>query len=223
MKLSLPEQLLLLALDDDKGSAVSSVGTSLHYAIAGAVLFELIGKKIFDQSGKLLTVKHGVRTGDEALDVVLEMSEHLSKPRSMSHLIQLFSGKAEKIKSIVLHRLVDKGILEKQEHRFLWVLHFDRYPTHNIVPENEIRKRMIDVIQERVSMEESDLVLLSLIGACDLEKEVFPKEIVKEAKSRIKVISRGEEIGSAVSEITRQVEVAITAAIAAATAATIAG
>lgn len=221
MKLSLPEQLLLLALDDEKGNTVASTGTSLHYAIAGSVMFELLKKKIFDQSGNLFTVKHGVRTGDEALDVVLEMSEHLSKPRSMSHLIQLFSGKAERIKSIVLERLVRKGILAKEEHRFLWVIHYDRYPSHDLVPENEIRKRMIDVIQERVSMEESDLVLLSLIGACDLEKEVFPKEIVKETKSRIKVISRGEEIGSAVSEITKQVEVAVTAAITAATIAAI--
>ena len=176
-------------------------------------MFEMLKRDLFEKTNDHLTIRHGVRTGDEVLDMMIEVSEHLKKPKPMGYLIEQFSGKAEKVKSLLLDRLVKQGILDREEHRFLWVIHYDRYPTHNVAPENKIRKHMLDVLQGREKMEESDCVLLSLIHACDLEKEVFPESFLKEAKKLITSVVKNEEIGESVSEIAKQLEVAVTVAI----------
>ena len=213
MKLSLPEQLVLVSLDDRTGHAVPSMGNSLHYGIAGAVVFELLKRDLLEKTDDHLMIRHGARTGDEVLDMAIEMIEHLKKPRPMGYLIQQISGKAEKMKSILLDRLVEQRILDREEHRLLWVIHYDLYPTHNVAPENRIRKRMIGVVEGKVEMKESDCILLSLIHACELDKEIFPEDFLAEAKERIRAIIKDEEIGHAVSEIAQQLQVAVSIAI----------
>lgn len=217
MKLSIPEELLLLALDDDRGSAVSCAEISLPYALAGAVLFELAAQNFAEIDGKHVRIQPGVHTGDGVLDLAIEVIGVPRKPKTVKSWVQTIASRSVKIKSILFEELVSKGILRKEEHRFLWVIPYDRYPTRNLAPENEIRNRMIDAVEGRIEIEERDYILLSLIKAATLEKEVFPKELFKQAKSRLKLIAKDEKIGCAVNSISQEIQAAITVALIVAT------
>ncbi len=209
MKLSLPEELLLLALDDERGSAVSAVSMTLPYALAGAIVFELTGRGLIEMEGKDVRIVAGVKSGDAVLDLALDSVGIPKKAKSIKWLVSKIAAKESKINAVLYDQLVSKGILVKDDRHFLWVIPYSRYPTKNALPETHIRKRMIDAVLGDGEIAESDYILLSLIKAANLEKEVFPKEILKEAKLKLKMIAENEKIGVTVSAISQEIQTAI--------------
>ncbi|RLE17804.1 MAG: GPP34 family phosphoprotein, partial [Acidobacteria bacterium] len=71
MKLTLSEQLLLLALKDEKGTVVSKAGIALDFGLAGALLLEMtVSGRINIRDGKLI-VQNATPSGDPLIDEVL--------------------------------------------------------------------------------------------------------------------------------------------------------
>ena len=72
--------------------------------------------------------------------------------------------------------LVQKGILKKEEKKFLFVFTTERYPTSNPVPEIELRKRIKDIVLGGAAATERELTLIGLIEPCGLVEEIFEKK-----------------------------------------------
>ena len=71
MRLNLVDELVLLALDDDKGEFVSNPIT-FGYGLAGALIFQLYVNGSIEISNKKVTVKNADTTGDNILNYGLE-------------------------------------------------------------------------------------------------------------------------------------------------------
>ncbi len=213
--LTLSEKLMLLALHDEKGSVIFSASTALPYGLAGSLLIELLfQKKVAMENGKVIIVDSS-QTGNDLLDKALDLIRSSQKLRSAKYWIQKFNTAIKDLKDRLLDSLVAQGIVRREDQKILWVFPAKRYPMINAAPEHSIRTRIHQVVIQKDRPNQEDVALLSLVKACDLLNELFPKEDRKRAKQRIKEIIEGEEIGRAVSAIVDEIMAALTIVIAA--------
>ena len=219
MKLSLAEELLLLSLNDEKGSVLFAASTGLPFGLAGAVLMELaVQEKIKLEGKKILSAGDG-DTGDAILDECLGLLRAAAKPKTIQHWISKLGGR-KSIREGYLERLVQKFILRREEHKILWVFPATRFPASNPIEELEVRQRLRKAAFAEALPDLPTLLLISLVQACGLVGDVFPdRDERKQAKKRFAALAKEEVYGKAVAD---QIAAVMAACIAACSAATIA-
>jgi golgi phosphoprotein 3 len=208
--LSLPEELMLLALHDEKGTVVSSASLALNYGLAGAILMELTLSGHIASRGDNLHVAKTRHDRNDLLNDALKLIRQSERDRKAKHWINYLSRKI-KIKDQLLERLIKQGILCREEHKILWVFNANRYPTKDTKAELEVRSIIRDVVLKNQQPSERTVVLLALVQACSLVSEVFDKEDRKQAESKIKKIVESNEIGKAVSQTVTEIQAALIA------------
>lgn len=212
MELNLVEKLILLTLDDDKGTFVSEP-FALTYGLAGAILLELSLKEHINIVKKKVVIKSKKRIGYALLDECLQSIANSKKERTVMHWIQTFGNKERAIKKEILNKFILKGILIKREEKFLWVFNYDKFPTVNAKPENTLRKRLYNIIENNKKPEINELMLISLIDTCKLNRTVYGKERAKQCKERIKTIIMDSKNSNAISATIKEIHDIILALI----------
>jgi len=210
MILNLVDELLLLALDDEKGTFISD-SFSFAYGISGAVMLELILENKIEVCNQKVCAKDKTTTGEEILDDYLKLIILSKKERSIKDWVQLFGEKAESIINDTIEKLIENGILTKRKEKFLWVFSVNNYPAQNSELENILRDRLHDIIMNDKKPELKELMLLSLIESCDLSSEVFGKEKSKAYKGKIKEIVEATELTKLINEAIAEVSDALVA------------
>lgn len=214
MKLNLVEEFLLIALDDDRGQFVID-STHLHYGFAGALLLELAMREKISIRGDHVYLKNDSQEEEVALNRSLALIRDSKKTRSVKDWIGRLAQKAPELKNDTLQRLIDRGVLRKEEHKILWIIPNNKYPTSNISPENKVRKRLDDVILRGEKSDAHDVMLLSLIDVSDLTKEAFRDQgDYKKIKARIKQVTEDIKISQTINQSIREIQTAIMIAIA---------
>lgn len=208
--LNLVDKLLLLALDDEKGTFVSGP-FALTYGFAGAILLELSLKECIKIVDKKVVVNNLKRIDDSLLDSYLQLLISSKKERSLKFWIQKFGNKERSIKKEILDKLILKGILAKREQKILWVFNNDKFPTVNSKPENILRKRLHEIIEFNKKPTLDELMLISLIDTCDLNKIVYGKDRAKRCKDSIKTIIADAKNSIAISATIKEVHEVILA------------
>ncbi len=203
--LSLAEELMLLALKDDKGSVVFSASTALPYGLAGALLMDLVFQERIALSEGKVQLVDTVSTNNPLLDETLDLIRQDTKSRKTGEWVRRIHGKVKDIDKRITDQLVTKKILKHQKTKVLWVFNVERYPTLDSVPELAIRARIKGIIFENKPYIARDIALISLIKACDLVDEVFGSEGRKVAKQKIKEISEDEAIGKAITQVVEEI------------------
>ncbi|MCB1121653.1 MAG: GPP34 family phosphoprotein [Verrucomicrobiae bacterium] len=198
-ELSIPEELLLLSLDDEEGKLVSSDSTVLRFTLSGGILDELVIRGLVKIEDRKVVDWPREPIGDPILDPAIERLVHKDKVKKLSYWIQHLSKDYRHIKDILLNKLVKLGALKKEEHHFLWAFAFNRYPTNDVRIENRIRRRVRASLFSDEPVDPRDAVLLSLIHAGKLEVDVFGDLEAPEARARIISLKKRYGIGSAVS------------------------
>lgn len=213
--LILPEQLLLLALHDQKGTILSSASMSINYGLAGAVLTELALREKAEVLDKKLVLLNRSLTGDDILDAALTLIMNSGKERKTDHWVNKLAGSKMKLKPSILERLVKKGILKLEEHKILWVFDNPHYPMKDGSEEKNVREQLRRLVLQREEHEDRTVALMGLVSACGLTGEIFTRDEVKEAKQRIKTIMKNDPVAKAVADTVAGVQAAVIAAIAA--------
>ena len=213
MELNLVEEFLLIALDDDKGVFVID-STHLHYGFAGAVLLELAVRDKIAVDGDFVHLKSSSHEPEASLNRALDMMAASDKPRKVKDWLGKLAQKAGEMKNETLQRLIERGILSKEEHKILWIIPNNKYPTSNLNPENKVRERLNSVTIHGAKSEPRDIMLLSLIDVSDLTKEAFRNESdYKEIKRKIKALTDDIRISQAINTSIREIQTAIMIAI----------
>ncbi len=204
MELNLVDKLILLALDDDKGTFAAQP-MALTYGLAGAVILELFLQERIKIVDKKVVIKNRTRIGDDLLDGFVKTIANSKRERTLMHWVQTFGNKVRDIKKQTLNKLITKGILTKREEKFLWVFNNDKYPTSNVKPENTLRKRLYQIIENNQNPEVDELMLISLIDTCKLNRVVYGKQreknFRKNIKNAVKVAKNNTEIGATIKEV----------------------
>jgi len=208
-KLSLAEELLLLALNDEKGTVLMAGATGLPYGLAGALLVELIAAGLLRIEGKALVAAPSGSARDEILDGVLSEIRSAKRTRDIKHWVGKVGRSGRKIKAKLAERLVAKGILRKEEKRLLLIFPTTRYPQVNPRPEYGVRERVRAALRGMTPPDERTAALISLVHACDLVGPLFEKGERREAKKKAKEISANQPVGSAVARTVEAVKAAV--------------
>lgn len=209
MKLSLAQELLLLALKDEKGTlAVESM--FLRHGLAGALLLELLFEgrlAIVDKKVKLID---GSTHPDPFLEGTLVYIRESKKERKLKDWVKRLAEKQSKLVREMTTSLVAAGILQHEEGKILWVFPHHTYPTNDPTPELLIRRRIDDVILGGSTPDDRTSALISLALACRLAGELFEKDVRRDAKKRMKEIAKSNQGGAAaVKQAIEDVEAAV--------------
>jgi hypothetical protein len=89
----------------------------------------------------------------------------------------------------LLDRLIEKGILRREEHKILWVFTSKHYPAQDLRPETELRTRVHAAVLEGAEPDDRTRSLLVLVHACNLVSELFEKPERKAAAENLKAIA----------------------------------
>jgi len=205
--LSLAGELLLLALDDEKGVIIDRA--PVKYGFIGAILMDLALMNKIDTDLENLMVVDASPTGDDILDEILTKIAQSSTIKTVAYWIITLSQYSRNIEERLLDRLIQKGILRKEEHKILWVFARRRYPIQDDKEEKEVKTRIREVVLSDMIPDPRDVVLISLIKTCYLVDEIFSREEIKAVQERIEQIARMDLIGQTLSRIVDSITQAI--------------
>jgi len=215
--ISFAEELLLLTLDDERGCFCNASSITIDFALAGAVLMELAVKDKIDTDLQNLLLIDKSETGDEVLDTVLSIIAESDEPRNPIFWIREIKNRCINLREVIIERLISKQILRKEEEKFLWVFKHRRYPIINNMEKMEVKTRIREIVLHDLLPEPNDIVLASLISACNLTPSIFTPAELEKAMSRISEIAQMDLISQALSQAINQFMEMITYAVATAT------
>ncbi len=212
--LTLPEEVLLLALCDDKGTTHSGVYQGV--ALGAAVLSELL------LQGRVRTVKGPkdsllVEATDESaaplsldvFDEALQLVRNSSKTRAVGHWVSKFSSLKELRHRIALS-LVRRGTLRMDEDKVLFLFTRKVYPELDPRPEREILERLGRALHsDSEPVEARTAILLSLSHATGLLKANFDATELKGRKQRLDEILNGNAVGDSARKAVEEAQMAV--------------
>ena len=211
--LTFVEEIVLLALDDNKGKFVDLPPLALDQALAGAVLLELAFQSRIDTDLSHLTLVSDNPTGDKMLDPVLQEIATAKDKKDAKYWVGVISADGEKIRDGALARLVEKGVLKREEKKILWVIPGRRYPMIQNKEEEEVRKRIRRVVVDGAVPSPRDVVIISLASACQLLRTIFSDADLLKYSPRIAEVAKMDLIGQAVSKSVAEVQEAVMRAV----------
>jgi hypothetical protein len=211
--LTFVEEIVLLALDDKKGNFVDLPPLALDQALAGAALLELAFQNRIDTDLTHLTLVSDKATGDQMLDPLLNEIVAAKDKKNAKYWVGVISADGEKIRDAALAKLVGKGVLKKEEKKFLWVIPGRRYPMIQDQEEQEVRTRIRQVVVDGVVPSPRDVVIISLASACQLLRTVFSDADLLKFSPRIAEVAKMDLIGRAVSKSVAEVQEAVMRAV----------
>jgi golgi phosphoprotein 3 len=142
------EQLLLLALHDEKGTLQSA---PVAYGLAGALVAELMVEgriaEPADDSDPFV-VRDGSPLGDALLDRTLERIATARTRHSPARTVALLAANPHLVDATA-GRLCSLGILRREEGRFLLVFPRTLYPTADAGPEQRLLAEITAALEGR--------------------------------------------------------------------------
>ena len=197
-RLSLAEELLLIALDDDTGRLIGSgaAASTLDRALAAALLMELTLASRLDSDTEKLFVLSTQPLGSPLLDEVLAQSAAASP--SQRSWVQQLSVRGPEIRERLTEQLVERGILQRVEQRLLWMFRQRAYPPTSGREEQEVRTRILALLHGQDIPEPRDALLIGLIEAAGLIRELLDPPTLERLRPRVRQLAQLEELNRSV-------------------------
>lgn len=194
--LTIAEEFLLLALDDEKGVVCNQPFMGLEFGLAGAVLMELSILDRIKADKEHLSLIDDSKTGNEIFDDALSMIKETDE--EAKYWVWKLGIHIQEIKDYFIGHLIEKGILEKKEQNILWIYRRKCYPLIDEKVELEVKERIRAVILENQAPLPRDVVLISLMHSCNLTRQIFSCKEAESSEERIEEIATRDIIGKAV-------------------------
>lgn len=196
--LSLPEEIVLLTLDDATGRAIGRQGIAASIALAGAVMMELALAGRVDTDRHRLEVLDDSPTGDAVLDAGLPLLREAPDSRGA---LMLLAREETGLRPLVLSALLARGLLHRVDGRVLLVFPERRYLKPEDRPEpREVRARLLRSIETDDIPEPREALLLGLARATALLPLLLPPELLAARQERIMLLNRLEALNRSVAE-----------------------
>jgi hypothetical protein len=221
------EDLLLLLLDDTKGTTPSTwvdpripLGAALlaDLALAGAVEAEEPASR---WRSVTLRAVPSAAPDDPLLLAAYQVVAHRPRgPRDLAHRV------GDGLKERIAARLVDAGVLERSDGHVLGVFPRTTWPAVRMEREDAVRAQLHAVLTEGAEPSPRDAVLIGILAALDRIPATFGLHgaDASHAKRRAKAVAQGQWASKAVQDAVDAAMVAvITSTVAATTVATTAG
>ncbi len=211
---NLPEELLLLLMDEDNGEATVVPERTLSYALAGAALLELALQGRIDTGLDTLEVTDATPLNDDLLDPVLAdiVEDSKESQRNPEFWVRRVAERSEDLRLRALEGLAAAGVVEADETGFFslsrLVARTRRYPATSVPHEQEVWLRVVHAVFSDEIPDTRDIVIIGLANACDVFRQMLLPEEYAEARERIELISRLELLSRSVIDGIRNLTLA---------------
>lgn len=215
VRLTLPEEYALLALDDESGKIPFSLSETALHGLAGALLLELALRGRLRLSGRRVDVVEGPPARDPLLNEVLHELRWARKSRTVRQWVEKLARRRSWRR--VVGGLARARILDERSHRVLGLFPARRYPTRTPQVEDEVRGRLRRVAVEGAAPDARTACLLVLVHATGLATRVFSRPERRRARERARALAQHSEWAGRVAKAIDDVKVANVYALVAAT------
>ena len=206
------EEIILLLLNDDDDRFARVPNVSLDYALAGGVLMDLALEDRIDTDLEKLVVLDATPTGDSLLDPTLAEIAG-GGGNDARYWVERAAVRSDSLREEVLARLVEQGILERVEDRFLWVFESRRYPTIDGEAQREVKLRITgDLFSDEIP-DPRDIVIICLADACGIFKSIFTSHELDRISPRIEQVRKLDLIGQAMTQAIQDIEMTLVASM----------
>ena len=202
------EEITLLLLNDDDGRFARISDSSFDYALAGGVLMDLALENRIDTDLDNLMLINSTPTRDSLLDETLaEIAAN--EGHDARYWIERTALRGSELREEALSRLVEKGILERADDRFMWVFKSRRYPTIDGEAQREVKLRIMEVLFSEEIPDPRDIVIINLADACGIFRSILSGEELERVAPRIEQVKRLDLIGQAMTQAIQDIEMTI--------------
>ncbi|MEJ8642703.1 GPP34 family phosphoprotein [Streptomyces sp. MS1.HAVA.3] len=210
MAITLAEEIMLLSLDDESGSAKQRQAAG--WAVAGGILLELVLAERVSVAGKHLELVDTAPTGDALLDGRTALIESWMAGRGKRRVTAWLTKDQSKAVTAALESLCRRGVVVEEQHKALGVFPIRRYPEADGAVERELRERLRAVVLDGVEPDTRTAGLIALIHSAKLHRLAFPDGDRKQVVSRMKEIAAGQWAAESVRAALRDMQAAMVAA-----------
>ncbi len=211
MSVTLVEEILLLLLDEEKGTLPPVPQLTLHYVLAGAVLMELAINNRIDCDIHTLQIIEKEHLDEPILDQYLDKICLEPEQQEVKFWINSIADDGSAIVERGFQRLIERGILGESEKRFLWVVKTRSYPTIDGTVEKEVKLRIMNILYSDEIPDHRDVVIFCLMDACDMFRTLLGPVELNRMRPRINDVSKLDLIGQATTKLIREIQVALVA------------
>lgn len=200
---TMPEEILLLTLDDATGRPVGLPGAAADLGMAGAMLMELALAGRIDSDPDQLYQADATPLGEPLLDALLARIGATRPPQPSRWWMEHLAREAPRLRAAWLERLVGRGILRQEKGRVLWVFADHRYPKRCDRGTQEVRSRLRGVILGDDIPEPRDAMLIGLCRIAGLVPLLLPAADMARAAGRVEQLATLEEMARSLAAATR--------------------
>ena len=129
--------------------------------------------------------------------------------RAPRYWVENTASYADEIREAALARLVENGVLNREEDRFLWVFRSRRYPTIDGRAEREVKLRIMGVLLSDEIPDPRDIVIICLCDACGIFNELLSPRELERARGRIDQVRKMDLIGQAVAKSVWEIQASL--------------
>ena len=190
------EETLALLLDDKTGTFLPIGKYALEHALVGGVLMDLAFADRIDTDPEQLILIDATPTGNPMLDQTLKRISGSDATRDTAAWLEIISEEqGESIQEQAIESLVERGVLERREEKFLWVFRARRYPMMDGELQREARQRVVGVLFSGDIPDPRDIALICIADACGVLKTVFGDKELDEVSPRLDQLRKMDLIG----------------------------
>ncbi|MFI0907964.1 GPP34 family phosphoprotein [Streptomyces sioyaensis] len=186
--LTLPEELLLLALDPVRDRPRNN-SRHLQWGLAGAALAELEEAGRLTVEGGRITVVNPLPPGDPVLDGALAALPAPAKRRRGILARRWVQRAGRPVQELCLRRLVARGALRRESRRALGLFPYERFPAGAVDLVGPVRERFVAAAAAGFPDRRSR-VLAALVSATDLDRKILAGREHRSARRTMKRLAQ---------------------------------
>ncbi len=198
--LTMLEEVVLLAVDEQTGHLRSTREFGTAYALAGAVFFDLALARRIDTDTEEIHITSASSTGNGTLDRVL--AEMAARPhvRTVRDWIEALFRRRDDLEGEALRSLIAQGILRHEKSRRLWIIDVEKFPLIDQRPQRDVRLRVAEAILGDAIPDTRDIMLVSIAEPCGLLSSVASAAQLESRRARIETLCKLETISRKVAD-----------------------
>ncbi|PBC67516.1 Golgi phosphoprotein 3 GPP34 [Streptomyces sp. TLI_235] len=209
MAVTLAEEIMLLSLDDESGTAKGRL--MLAWPLGGALVLELSFAGRVAVADGLLQVVDTAPLGDELLDGRLAALAAWAEGRRKAKVGDWLMKDQRTSVRAVEESLCRRGLVTEENHRLLGVFPSRRYPEVDGSVEQEVRERLAAAVLRGEEADERTAALVAVLHAAGLHRAAFPGVPRKQVEPRMKELAEGQWVAESIRAAITAVYAAVTA------------
>lgn len=197
----LAEEVVVLALDVNKGKIPFSKTTLVDYGISGAILTELVIMNRIDIESGIIKIVDSSPLKIPILDNVLKLMNETKTEKSLQYWLKSLIRSSKSLEKEIFRNLEKSKFLKIKKKKVLGIFPIIRYEITNIEKKNEVLSTLKEIVLEGKETDECSTFLLGVTRNCAQIKDYFPEDRKNDIIKRIDELAKNQIVCKAIQEL----------------------